>query len=154
LTDEFEAFIAALEAANVRLNASEARYKGLVDAQGDAILRRTSDGRLTYANEAFCKIFGVARNDVIGQAFRPELHPGSPPPVVGRFAGRETGLERVRYDQHVKTVAGFRWFAWEDYAIRDAGGRLVEVQSVGRDITERKHLEAQLMEARDKAEDA
>jgi PAS domain S-box-containing protein len=154
LTDEFEAFIAALEAANARLNASEARYKGLVDAQGDAILRRTPDGRLTYANEAFFKLFGVARNDVIGQAFRPELHPESPPPIFGRLAGRETGLERVRYDQHVKTVAGFRWFAWEDYAIRDATGRLVEVQSVGRDITERKALEAALMEARDKAEEA
>ena len=154
LTDEFEAFIAALEATNVRLNASEARYKGLVDAQGDAIVRRTADGRLTYTNEAFCKLFGVARDEVIGQPFRPELHPESPPPIFGRFAGRETGLERVRYDQHVKTIAGFRWFAWEDYAIRDAGGRLVEVQSVGRDITERKALEAALMEARDKAEDA
>ena len=154
LTDEFEAFIAALEAANVRLNASEARYKGLVDAQGDAILRRTSDGRLTYANEAFFKLFGVSREAVIGQAFRPELHPESPPPIFGRLAGRETGLERVRYDQHVKTVAGYRWLAWEDYAIRDATGRLVEVQSVGRDITERKALEAALMEARDKAEEA
>ncbi len=154
LTDEFEAFIAALEAANARLNASEARYKGLVDAQGDAILRRTPDGRLTYANEAFFKLFGVMRDAVIGQTFRPELHPESPPPIFGRLAGRETGLERVRYDQHVMTVAGYRWLAWEDYAIRDATGRLVEVQSVGRDITERKVLEAALMEARDKAEEA
>jgi len=154
LTNEFESFIATLEATNLRLNASEARYKGLVDAQGDAIVRRTADGRLTYANEAFAKLFGVVRDEVIGQAFRPELHPESPAPTFGHFAGRETGLERVRYDQHVKTVAGYRWFAWEDYAIRDAAGRLVEVQSVGRDITERKALEAALMEARDKAEDA
>ena len=154
LTGEFEAFIAALEAANARLHASEARYKGLVDAQGDAILRRTADGRITYANESFFKLFGVNRDEVIGQAFRHELHPESPISLFGHFAGRETGLERVRYDQHVKTVAGYRWFAWEDYAIRNGEGRLVEIQSVGRDITERKVLEAALTEARDRAEKA
>ncbi len=154
LTGEFETFISSLEAANARLHASEARYKGLVDAQGDAILRRTADGRITYANEAFFKLFGVAREKVIGQAFRPALHPESHAPIFGHLAGRETGLERVRYDQHVKTVAGYRWFAWEDYAIRNAEGRIVEIQSVGRDITERKALEAALTEARDKAEKA
>ncbi|MEJ0040705.1 MAG: hypothetical protein WDM81_00070 [Rhizomicrobium sp.] len=47
----------------------------------------------------------------------------------------------MRYDQHVRTAYGWRWIAWEDYAVRDAQGRLVEVQSVGRDITERKALE-------------
>ena len=154
LTSELETVIAALEAANTRLHASEARYKGLVDSQGDAILRRTPDGRITYANDAFFKLFGVASAGVIGQAWRPEPHPDSQPPMFGRLAGRETGRERVSYDQHVKTVAGYRWIAWEDYAIRDFDGRLIEMQSVGRDITERKRLEAALTDARDKAQDA
>ena len=154
LTSELEAFITALEAANTRLNASEARYKGLVDAQGDAILRRTPDGRTTYANEGFHRLFGVRPEEAVGQVFRPETHPDSPPPVFGRMAGRETGRERVSYDQHVRTLAGYRWIAWEDYAIRDADGRMVEIQSVGRDITERKILEAALTDARDKAQDA
>ena len=51
-------------------------------------------------------------------------------------------------------MAGYRWIAWEDYAIRNSDGRLIEVQSVGRDITERKSLESALTEARDKAEEA
>ena len=154
LTGELETFIGALEAANQRLNASEARYKGLVDSQGDAILRRTPDGRLTYANESFFRLFGVKPLEVIGQSFRPEPHPQSPAPVFGRFAARESGRERVSYDQHVRTITGYRWLAWEDYAIRDTDGRLIEIQSVGRDITERKELEAALTEARDKAQGA
>src|SRR5262245_33418316 len=48
---KLENLVTALETANSRLNASEARYKGLVDAQGDAILRRTPEGRVTYAND-------------------------------------------------------------------------------------------------------
>jgi signal transduction histidine kinase/CheY-like chemotaxis protein len=54
----------------------------------------------------------------------------------------------------VRTAYGWRWIAWEDYAIRNAQGQLVEVQSVGRDVTERKALEEALGKERDKAEAA
>ena len=54
----------------------------------------------------------------------------------------------------MRTAYGWRWIAWEDYAVRDQRGRLIEVQSVGRDITERKALEDALTEARDRAEAA
>ena len=141
-------------AMNARLYQSELRYKGLVDAQGDAIFRRDSSSRLTYANEGFFKIFGLDPKRAIGYPFAPELDPESRAPLFGSFAALEQGRGRARYDQHVRTPQGFRWIAWEDYAIRDSYGRLVEVQSVGRDITERKALEDALTEARDSAEAA
>jgi len=147
-----EASLANAAAINARLNQSEARYKGLVDAQGDAIFRRDAENRLTYGNDAFFKLFGLDAAGAIGHPFTPELHPGSKNPRVGSFA--ESGRERARYDQHVWTARGFRWIAWEDFAVRDSHGRLVEVQSVGRDITQRKSLEDALTEARDKAEEA
>jgi len=154
LASELETSISLLEATNAQLHESEARYKGLVDAQGDAIIRRTPDGWLSYANGAFLKLFGLNAEDAIGHPFLPEAHSDSPPPMIGRFAGRETGKARVRYDQHVKTAFGYRWIAWEDYPIRDGDGRLTEIQSVGRDITDRKELEAALTDARDRAEAA
>ena len=147
-----EQSLAAAAAFNARLNQSETRYRALVDAQGDAICRRAPDSRLTYGNEAFFKLFGLDPKRAIGRPFAPELHPESRAPLFGSFAGLETGRARVRYDQHVRTAYGWRWIAWEDYAVRDAQGRLVEVQSVGRDITERKALEDGIVEARDKAE--
>ena len=160
-TSELRASGARLEASlrnaaamNARLYQSELRYKGLVDAQGDAIFRRDSSSRLTYANEGFFKIFGLDPKRAIGYPFAPELHPESGAPLFGSFAALEQGRGRARYDQHVRTPQGYRWIAWEDYAIRDSYGRLVEVQSVGRDITERKALEDALTEARDSAEAA
>ena len=147
-----EASLASAAAANAQLNQSEIRYKGLVDAQGDAIFRRSADSRLTYGNDAFFKLFGLNPRQAIGRPFAPDLHPESRAPLFGSFAGLETGRARVRYDQHVRTAYGWRWLAWEDYAVRDGAGRLVEVQSVGRDITERKALEDALTEARDRAE--
>jgi PAS domain S-box-containing protein len=147
-----EASLAHAATINVRLNQSEARYKGLVDAQGDAIFRRDADNRLTYGNDAFFKLFGLDAASAIGHPFAPEPHPGSNNPRVGGFL--ESGRTRARNDQHVWTARGYRWIAWEDLAVRDSHGRLVEVQSVGRDITERKSLEDALTEARDKAEEA
>ncbi|MBL6853821.1 MAG: response regulator [Alphaproteobacteria bacterium] len=147
-----EQSLQAAAAFNARLNQSEARYKALVDAQGDAIFRRAPDSRLTYGNDAFFKLFGLNSQRAVGQPFATELHPSSRAPIFGSFAGLESGRNRVRYDQHVRTAYGWRWMAWEDYAVRDAHGRLVEVQSVGRDITERKALEDAITEARDKAE--
>ncbi len=154
LTAKLEASLAAVSAMNARLHESETRYKGLVDAQGDAILRRAPDSRLTYGNDAFFKLFGLARQSALGRPFAPEPHPDSRAPLFGSFAGLESGRPQVHYDQHVRTAYGWRWISWEDYAIRDAAGRLIEVQSVGRDITERKALEDALTEARDKAEAA
>jgi len=137
---------------NARLNQSEARYKGLVDAQGDAIFRRDGASRLTYGNDAFFKLFGINPARAVGYPFAPEPHPQSRAPLFGSFL--ESGRNRARYDQHVKTAQGYRWIAWEDFAVRDSHGRLVEVQSVGRDITDRKTLEDALTEARDNAEEA
>jgi PAS domain S-box-containing protein len=141
-------------AMNARLYQSELRYKGLVDAQGDAIFRRDASSRLTYANEGFFKMFGLDPAHALGYPFAPELHPESRAPMFGSFSALETARKRAHYDQHVRTTTGWRWISWEDYAVRDGHGRLVEVQSVGRDITERKALEDALTEARDIAEAA
>jgi PAS domain S-box-containing protein len=155
---QLKQFAARLEASlknaatiNARLNQSEVRYKGLVDAQGDAIFRRDASSRLTYGNAAFFKLFGLDPARTIGYPFAPEPHPESRGPLVGSFSNLES-QGRARYDQHVRTALGWRWIAWEDFAVRDAHGRLIEVQSVGRDITERKAMEQALMEARDSAE--
>ena len=142
----------AAAAMNVKLNQSEARYKGLVDAQSDAIFRRTPDGKLTYGNDVFYKMFGLKAQHSVGQIFAPESPPDAKASELGSFAALEAGEACVRHDQHVRTVFGWRWISWEDFAVRDARGNITEVQSVGRDITERKALEDAIAIARDKAE--
>jgi PAS domain S-box-containing protein len=154
LTAELERSLSTVSAINARLHESEVRYKGLVNAQGDAIFRRAPDSRLTYGNDAFFRLFGMNPQTALGKPFAPELHPESRQPFFGSFGGLESGRASVRYDQHVRTAYGYRWIAWEDYAVRDTKGRLIEIQSVGRDITERKALEDALTVARDSAEAA
>jgi PAS domain-containing protein len=70
LAQKLEASLATVSAMNARLFESEVRYKGLVDAQGDAIFRRAPDSRLTYGNEAFFRMFGRSRPRCIPTAGR------------------------------------------------------------------------------------
>ncbi|MBP6011783.1 MAG: response regulator [Alphaproteobacteria bacterium] len=150
---ELETTVRALQQRHRELQTSEARYRGLVEQQGDVILRKMPDGRLTFVNDAFCKTFGAVRERALGRHFTPELHPDEkimPPPMV---TGNTT-VPRVRYDQRLNTTIGWRWFAWEDHVIRNDAGQVTEIQSVARDITDQKQLESALRDARDKAEDA
>jgi light-regulated signal transduction histidine kinase (bacteriophytochrome) len=49
------------------------------------------------------------------------------------------------YEQRVLLTGGeIRWQGWTDHAFYDEQGNIVEYQSVGRDITERKHYEEEL----------
>jgi PAS domain S-box-containing protein len=150
---ELETTVRALQQRHRDLQASEQRYRGLVEQQDDVILRKLPDGRLSFVNDSFCKIFGVSRDRALGRPFTPEFHSdekvGSPP----AWSSQPT-IQRTNYDQRLNTTSGWRWFAWEDYIIRNEVGKVTEVQSIGRDITEQKQLEAALRDARDKAEEA
>ena len=152
--DAFEARFETLSDRNWELKESEERYRTLIDAQGDVIFRKDLRGFTTYANEVFCQTFGVPRDEVIGSVFIPDVPEGEIPAYFGDFAGLALPPYRVRYDQHVVTARGPRWFAWEEFAIRDEDGRLAEIQTMGRDITDRKLVEQQLGEALEEAQRA
>jgi PAS domain S-box-containing protein len=129
---------------------NEARYRDLLDNQADVILRRDADGRLTFVNQAFCRVFGLDRKKVLGQAFAPRVLSGE---AVAPLAPG-SALRQQRYVQEIDTTAGPRWFEWEEHAVPAAEAAVPEVQCLGRDITERRRAEAELREARKQAETA
>ncbi|HSR81779.1 MAG TPA: histidine kinase dimerization/phospho-acceptor domain-containing protein [Hyphomicrobiaceae bacterium] len=59
-----------------------------------------------------------------------------------------------RYVQQIETARGPRWFEWEEHAVVAGDAAIREVQCSGRDITERRRIEADLREARKQAEAA
>jgi len=129
---------------------NEARYRDLLDSQADVILRRDGDGRLTFVNQAFCRVFGLQRSAVLGSAFSPRVIAGEHPSAL-LPGGRQ---RQQRYVQEIETASGPRWFEWEAHTVSTAKSAVAEVQCVGRDITERRRTEAELREARKQAEAA
>jgi len=132
----------------------ETRLKGLVDSQGDIVVRKDAEGRITFVNDAYCRLFGVSPEEVIGTTFHPPVDTASADGIIGTFAGAETRSFRVRYEQRLQTVNDWCWFLLDDYPIRDEFGELKEIQSVGRNISDQKKIENDLKRARDAAERA
>jgi PAS domain S-box-containing protein len=123
---------------------AQERAKSFFEAQGDVIVRRDGKGIITYANDTFCKLAGRNRAELIGTCFA--------------FAIEEQGeatalIDGTRlHDQKIATADGARWIAWREVTVRTDGDS--EVQSVGRDVTDRVSAEHALAEARDQAEAA
>ena len=154
LADRLSVAIEALNNANAELRESEERYRGLVETQDAVIIRRTAEGPLSFVNDTFCEMFGLSREAAVGSDYAPEIHPEDQGIADGLRPNLELPPYRIRYDQRVLSRQGWRWIAWVDYAIRDDRGVVREVQSIGRDVTDRKLAEQQLQVARDEAEAA
>ncbi len=123
------------ERARRDLATSEQRYRGLIESQRMLIVRVDPGGGFTFANDAFCRTFGLKREELSSATYQPMIHPEDLPATLEIMKGLYRPPWRVHIENRVRTTDGWRWMAWENDAIRDATGRVVEVQSIGRDIT-------------------
>ena len=122
-------------------------YRGLVESDAYLVVRVDRDNRFTYVNDAYCRLFGKTRQKLIGQPFTPLVHEEDIEPTLEAMKALEKPPHRVQMEQRAMTVDGWRWLAWEDSAVLDRAGNIVEIQGVARDITE-------LREAQHRAEEA
>jgi PAS domain S-box-containing protein len=123
---------------------AQERAKNFFEAQGDVIVRRDGSGAITYANDAFCALAGRTREELLGTAF------ALPVEEQGDATLLPDGT-RI-HDQKIAAPDGARWIAWREVTVRSDGDS--EMQSVGRDVTDRVMAEQALAGARDLAEAA
>jgi PAS domain S-box-containing protein len=127
---------------------TEERYRNIVEDQTEFICRFLPDGTHVFVNDAYYRYFGVAREVILGHKFSPLLYPDDQKAVAAFFATLTPEKPVGTIDHRIIMPDGtIRWQRWSDRAIFDDKGNVVEFQSVGRDITEYKEVEAQLQTA-------
>ena len=132
------------------LQDSAARYRDLLDNQRDVIMRRDLQGRVTFVNNAFCKIFGQRAGHVLGSRLELKILDQDDP----QTEGDATSTDRSLSIQLMETVEGPRWFAWQCQKTTGDGDTPGELLYVGRDITDERKAESELQVAREQAETA
>ncbi|HMM93144.1 PAS domain-containing hybrid sensor histidine kinase/response regulator [Bradyrhizobium sp.] len=136
----------ALADRNWELQEAEQRALRLFESQGDLIVLRDAEGRITFVNDAYCTLAQMPREQLIGSRF-----------ALRVLEQGDTALEpngtRV-HDQQIEGPLGARWIAWREGLVRNDAGEPAEMQSVGRDVTDRTESERALTEARDQADAA
>jgi PAS domain S-box-containing protein len=146
-TNEYQAVgrdVTERHAAERALRNSEERYRGLVQSQYDLVSRIDPEGHFTFVNDAYCRTYGRGREQLVGRRFVEFLHPDDVAATLAVIAAAEHPPHRGSIENRQRTAAGWRWIAWEGCVIKDAHGRTIELQAVGRDVTERRAAEEAL----------
>ena len=134
-----------------RLKESERKYRELVENANSIILRWTREGKLTFLNEYGQKFFCYSLEEIVGKHVMETI---VPPAESG---GRD--LSRLM-DQILANPAAFEqsvnenmrrngervWIAWTNKIVKDGEGKVVEILSIGTDITRRKRAEDEVRE--------
>jgi PAS domain S-box-containing protein len=124
------------------LQASEARARAIVQEQTDLVCRYRPDTTLTFVNDAYCRFFGQTAETLLGRSFiemaRPEYHATIYQQIATLLATRESIIDESLIQRSDGTL---RWMQWVNQVIIDPDGPMVEIQVVGRDITERRQAE-------------
>lgn len=132
------------------LSKSEIRYRGIVEDQTDLICRASPDGILLYVNNAYCNYFKTSSEELINRSFKPLIPEEDRYIVENSFSLISPG-EPVHSTEHrvFAPDGSIRWSSWINRGFFDEKGRLTEVQSVGRDITDQKKADQDLKRAFD-----
>jgi PAS domain S-box-containing protein len=127
---------------------SEQRYRNIIEDQTEFICRFLPDGTHVFVNDAYCRYFGLAREQILGHRFRPDMPPEDRE-AMKRFFATLTPDHPIDIIVHriIMPDGRIRWQRWSDRAIFDPAGTLIEYQSVGRDITMMKETEQALLES-------
>ena len=121
------------------LRQSEARYRRVVEDQTELIVRCLPDGTRTFVNEAYCRYSEATPEELIGTSFFPCIPEDEQEPIRRKYASMTPEHPVATEEHRAFTPRGtLRWHRWTDRGIFDAEGNLVEIQAVGRDITEER----------------
>jgi len=143
---EKEKMASELERRLSDLEKSEKRFRSIVEKARTILLIFDCNGTVTYWNEHAAAFFGFGEDEILGKSLFDTIVP--PTESTGRdlksllFAIiKETNRFASNINENIKKDGTRVWIAWTNRPILDQEGKVVEVLSVGMDITHLKRYE-------------
>lgn len=137
--------ITARKRAEEALKESEERYRSLVNNSPDGIFVIDFKGRLLSVNKAMTKVLGYSREELLSMTIWDFIGKKQKPLYekrIRRLKKGETVLEPAEYE--VKARNGKTYLVEIRSVPYRKGGKIIGLQGIARDITERKKMEAKL----------
>lgn len=134
--------------AEEKLVASEAFYHSLVENLPQNIFRKNVDEQFTFANKNFCAVVGLPLDRIIGKTDFDFF----PAPLAAKYQADDrlvirTGQIFETIEENVSPAGEKRYVNVVKTPIYDANGKIIGIQGIFWDITERKQWEERLQKA-------
>lgn len=132
-----------------RLGAKEEQYRRVVELAGDIICRTDEHGRFTLCNQAALDLLHFSHAEIIGRAWLKFVRQDKRA-AAQRFYRRQIGRRRNSTFYELPLIDGHggeRWVALHVQLVIE-NNRIAGLQAIGRDITDRRRIEAELQRSR------
>ncbi|MBT8490391.1 MAG: PAS domain S-box protein [Deltaproteobacteria bacterium] len=134
------------------LKRSEAKYRELVENANSIIVRGDAGGNVTFINEYAQRFFGYSENEILGKNALGTILPtedntGKKMTIMIDDIGRHPERYVYNENENMRRNGERVWIAWTNKVIRDETGSVVEILSIGNDVTERKIMQEKLRES-------
>ncbi|MBW1981410.1 MAG: PAS domain S-box protein [Deltaproteobacteria bacterium] len=139
---QLQSEIVERQKAEEELKKSEERYRLVVEDMPDMICRFLPDGTLTFVNSAYCSYLGLGKEDLLGKNLFQSIPEKERQAVRHCLRSLRSENPIVTYEHQAFFADGsLRWQQWTYRAIFDEAGELIEYQSLGSDVTEKKRAQ-------------
>ncbi len=128
------------------LRTSEERFREFVEGTDDLIARVDVEGRLIYVNDTAEKIFGLSPKECIGLSAFDFIHPDDQEETRAAFEEWiHNHVSSVTLEnRQVSKTGEIHYMHWTVNPHFDDNGNLTGINSIARDLTDRKMIEAHL----------
>lgn len=134
--------------ADKALREREKLYRAIVEDQTELVCRALPEGTHTFVNHAYCQYFQKSREELLSCSFLQLVPLQYRDELKRKMNCLNIDHPVMVHEQRTIGPDGKeRWQQWNNRAIFDDSGRIIEFQAVGRDITNRKKMEDALKES-------
>ena len=129
-----------------KLKESEEKYRDLVENANSIIMRLDIDGNITFFNEFAQNFFSYSESEILGKSYQAMLFPQAEEiresfqQLISDFQ-KEPDKQIISENETELKDGRKVWITWTNKPIFDGYGNIIEILSIGNDITELKKAE-------------
>ncbi len=126
---------------------AEQRYRSVVEDQTEIICRFTTDETVLFVNEAWCRFFQKDRQAFVGKSWKSIAYEKDIPKILQQLSILSVeNPVMVNENRVYKGDGSLCWVQFVNRGIFNAENTLIEIQSVGRDISDFKQIQNSLQQ--------
>ena len=136
-----------------KIRQSEKNYRLLMENSGIAVAYLNMEGHFILVNTQMKNLIGLEMEQIIGKHINAVIPERLLKRYNDRFQNVLENMQSAEFEDHIETALGPQWLRSNVQLVRDIDDKITGIQFISINITKRKELEEQLIQANDGLEE-